>query len=63
MATRKAGIGALDRAIKATRAKIAAVNKKKREAKAAAKKKSTLAKLKNQLKRAGGSVSTKRRKR
>jgi hypothetical protein len=62
MATKKKSIGAVDRAIKATRAKIAAINKKKREAKQLAKKKSTLSKLQNQLKRTGGSVRTKRRK-
>ena len=63
MATKKQGVGAIDRSIKATRAKIAAVNKKKREAKALAKKKSTLAKLQNQLKRVAGSRTTTRRKR
>lgn len=62
MATKKKTASGLDRAIKATRAKIAAVNAKKRAEKATKKKQATLAKLKNQLKRIGG-TTTKRRSR
>ena len=62
MATKKKTGSSLDRAIKATRTKIAAVNKKAREEKAAKKKAATLAKLKNQLKRIGGTTRSKRKR-
>lgn len=61
MAKKKvSGVGALDRQIKATRTKISAKKRAASAVKSAKKKSATLAKLKNQLKRMGG--STKRRK-
>lgn len=61
MAKKKvSGIGALDRQIKSTRSKISAKKKAASAVKSAKKKKVTLQKLQNQLKRMGG--STKRRK-
>lgn len=62
MATKKKTGTSLDRAIKATRAKIAAVNAKKRAEKAAKKKAATLARLKNQLKRIGGTTTRRKRR-
>ena len=47
---RKAGGAGLDRAIKSTRAKISAINKKKSAEKAAKRKAATLNKLRNKLK-------------
>ena len=61
MAKKKvSGVGALDRQIKATRTKISAKKRAASAVKSAKKKAATLAKLKNQLKRMGG--STKKRK-
>jgi hypothetical protein len=61
MAKKKvSGIGALDRQIKSARAKISAKKRAASAVKSAKKKAATLAKLKNQLKRMGGS-SKKRR--
>ncbi|TWI80532.1 hypothetical protein IQ13_3210 [Lacibacter cauensis] len=63
MATKKkAGVGAIDRAIKSTRSKIAAIKRKESEKKRAAKKAKQLAALKNQLKRMGCRSAGKRRK-
>ena len=63
MATKKrTSTSAIDRQIAATRKKIAAVNKKKREEKALKKKQATLAKLKTQAKRIGATRPTKRRR-
>ena len=62
MAKKKvSGIGALDRQIKSTRSKISAKKKAASAVKTAKKKKTTLQKLQNQLKRMGGRTTSKRR--
>lgn len=58
---RVSGISGLDRAIKSTRTKISAKKKLTSSIKTAKKKKATLTKLQNQLKRMGGRTSGKRR--
>lgn len=62
MAKRKvSGLGALDRQIQSTRKAISAKKKKAAAVKSAKKKAATLSRLKNQLKRMGGSTAKKRR--